>query len=516
MSGKAISSLLFFSAFSLLFFSFVTKPAYADVLLTYGTFSGGTFDATDDLAFLSSANDVLWVTMNSATLVAVDNDTYAVLDEETVSQSGSVLASLTGTSVLFFGITTNTILKYTLSGGVIVQTGSWTPPAGCTGFDITVNDFNYDETGYLWLACPTSDTIVKFNPSTMTTVFNSNDLTDAVGIDCNLVANSIPVYSQADNIGVVNCDGAPDTIVSFSISGSTITLIDSENANSVVTSGAHFINGFNNRGYLVTDSNTVYTYDAAGALTLGTFPTSTSYDGCQSEPILSADVFLLCVSDGGGDITIDAFLSDENGLTQILNTVTTNGMASGRYVGLDVGESTFYGDDWTNSLKVFKITGFTRGTTGPDVPPSGSDGGSCVATPPAVCVDTDGDGIGDLLVPDTDGDGVPDFPPSSFPPVTGGADAADRLANLIRVMSGLDLSTSKLVIAAVIHLLMIGTVAFFSMESKHPMPMIVYAAVIIIAGGISFVAGFMDGLIFMAETVMIVGGFAFIMSRGVR
>lgn len=515
MSGKAISSLLFFSIFTLVMFAFVTKPAYADTTLTYGTLTGGTMDATDDCADIAVGNGVGWVNCNGVLLVAFNPTTFAVYDEEAITNSGTMLATVAGTSVLLFDATANTIKKYSLISNVIYLSGSWSAPTACTGFDLATLEYQFDETGYLWFGCPTSDMIVKMNPTSMTTTLTSQDLTDGAGIDCDITVNSMPMYSQSDAYGFVSCDEATDTLTSWTISGSTITFVDEENiAGAGVGSNTFFLNSHNNRGAVMGTAAFTFTYDGAGALTPVAFPTSNSYESCTWEPYLSTDTYLVCLDDIGTEFQLDAFLSSTT-FTQVASVVSANSMPSGRPIAFDIQEQKWYATEFQNSIKVAVLSGLPRTSGEPDAPPEG-DTSECVAAAGEVCVDTDGDGIGDLLIPDTDGDGIPDFPPSSFPPVTGGADAADRLANLIRVMSGFDLSTSKLVIAAVIHLLMIGAVAYFSIESKHPLPMIAYAAVIIIAGGISFVAGFMDGLIFMAETIMIVGGFAFMMSRGVR
>lgn len=171
-------------------------------------------------------------------------------------------------------------------------------------------------------------------------------------------------------------------------------------------------------------------------------------------------------------------------------------------------------DTPANSVAISNSAGKTRfiywgGTTGvsqTQIVEGQNSAFSCVT------IDTSGGKKTGLLnICDNNGDGYPDS--TSTQAIYNTTDPATAV-NGVGGVFGLNTTVTGLIASAVVHLIVIVGFAVIFAKVNAQVPLFVYAFLMLIAGGICAAIGFMPLLYFFAELAAVVGGFAFIMSKG--
>lgn len=369
---------------------FDIQQAYA-LDLEIITPTGGNLTAGSDCGDIASGNGIIWHGCNNL-IYAINDVTHAVLANisATTGTGQIMLASVIGTSLYHADGTDLT--KYTYSSNTITTTGIY-DPASCT---IDAGSMIYDELGFIWFTCGVQDKVIRMNPNTFTTNMESQDLTDAIGLECD--NPDLVSYSTTDDIGVIHCF-TTNNYVTFSIASPTsITLLDD------IVDGAteQFIGIHERYNRFFVGHNTGlahYTYaSTTGVITfVENLGLAGGYQDCHIEPYVSSDVFLMCADTGGGIYTIDIFFSDVTGFEQIANNAVSfaGGFPS---IGFDIQDETWFLSSNVNNQQYIKISDVRAGETDPD-PPSGGTGNNTNAVN-GVCGNTDANGDGRVNVLD--------------------------------------------------------------------------------------------------------------------
>jgi hypothetical protein len=388
------------------------QTVYAQVSVTLVTTN---IPATDDCSFVSAVAGIIFLGCSDITYVIdedIDPDNVIVSTSTPYTNPKALAGVSTFTAPTIDGEGANIFLlergvsqvqKWTyrvVSGNPeLVQTGVWEPTCS---FSTTMI---YDELGFMWFTCPTQEKIMRLNPSTMTTAFDGNDMTDGAGIECD--DPDYMSYSTADAIGVIHCSTS-NNYVTFSCgscSGTgTTTLLDSEADGSTET--AMLIHEKYNRIFVPRNGGVfVYSYTSiTGIMTLeqsGLGDTSGYDGGCRAEPYITTDVFYMCYRDAGTNQKYDAFQSGSAGVAQIMsqlvpiNTVVSHNVGDG--IGFDIQRQVWYGVGSTNENRYVRIEGLRDEGTEPEPPTGGTGSNNQVG---GVCGNTDTNGDGRVNVID--------------------------------------------------------------------------------------------------------------------
>lgn len=384
---------------------YTANPAFAQLSFQTITPTGGALSSASDCNAIASNVGLVWLSCDGV-LYAIDeefmDDDHDVLASFTQTFTNpKALSSVQGNDVMILDAGTNHVYKFRFEiindNPQVTAIGDYAPTCDMdTGFI-------YDELGFVWINCVTEDKVIRMNPTTMSTVFDSGDLTDGVGIDCD--GPNWVSYSTSSDIGVIHCT-TNNLYVTFEITSSTVgTLLDSE------ADGASedfvFMDGIRDR-FIVSRTGGIFTYDVNptnGVMTLdqSNLGDASGYGGgCEAEPYLTTSpIFLVCVLDAGANQKYDGFTSNADGLELVMSqlspiaTVVTNGDS----IGFDLQRQIYYGIGSTNDQRYVKISGLRAGDTTPDPPPSptGNNTNNQVG---GVCGNTDTNGDGRVNVID--------------------------------------------------------------------------------------------------------------------
>lgn len=379
---------------------YLAKKAFADVTVTVHTPTGGALASTSDCTGITRSSTVVWIGCNSV-LYAINSATDVMIDDLTplpftLDTLDDFYGRPSGTGVLIVDRATDSIYRFDVVSDVVTHTGTFVN----TGCDLA-DELNYDASGFLWGVCVAEDKIIKINPSSLTTTILSQDLTDGAGIECD--APNRVYYAPTDNIGVIRCSVSAN-VVSFSVSGSTVTLLDSEAPAGNI---GLIMDEFRDTVFMIESAQiTRWTYNIGGLLTLSS-TTGTSSDMCVPEYSTgtsgaSGDKFFVCIDDGASLTTVTGFLNNSTGIFQVLNQVVT-GYDNSQQVGVDISSGTFSEflvSSNSNNQRYILVEGLRETEFGSPEPPSGGTGSDDNNQVGGACGNTDTNGDGRVNVID--------------------------------------------------------------------------------------------------------------------
>lgn len=356
---------------SLLLVGHDVEKAFADATITVITPTGSaSLNAGSDCLDISGGSGIVWQQCNEI-LYALDYTTGAMIANISSVGIFAIEASTSSTAVYGHDGTANILKKYTLSGGVLSQTGQ--VALGC---DSNGPVLHYDAAGFLWTVCGGSDRIVRVNPAIMTVQTISQVLTASC-------INPLRIaYSTGDNIGVVYCN-AGTNIITFSITNpTTVSILDNEATGE--GSSEVLIDGGNNRIIAISPLvRQVWGYTSGGILTLTTSDVITSIGACKQEAFQNDDgqgIQFLCMSDSStSNVAITGYMSNATGVTQIFNGFTVFDSANINGMGIDFRTNAiaepvspvFYINGNPDNHKFIRITDLRAVTSPEPTPPSG-------------------------------------------------------------------------------------------------------------------------------------------------
>lgn len=372
------------------------EKVFADTTLTFVDPTGDGLTSTQDCIWVVNTGSYDWMMCDTTDkLLIYLHSTHAHIANITdtgISVSDVLLGANVGNCVYFMDSVD--VTKYCFNGTTIVTTGTYTP-ANCVG----TAGMDYDDNGYIWLACDsTSDRIHRFNPSTMTNYLSSPDLTDAVGIDCDDPKQV--AYTANDDKGIIHCETS-NTYVSFQTGGLfTVALLDDEPERSA--QDEVLIDGKNNR-FIVNAVTGVWIYDynpSSGIITaLGTNIDGTDYTGCAQQRLLDFNIFFVCISNS----VVDAYYSNATSAYKIFSgsiVAVASGIVNRPFWSNNNNVDMWMIPTGQDNQEFYELTGLSSTvlTPPPATPPPASGPNDC-----------DGDGTTDDIDPDIDGDGLPNL-----------------------------------------------------------------------------------------------------------
>lgn len=356
------------------------ERALADTSIVIITPTGGGITSSFDCTDISASNSIVWQTCPtpSPRLFAISATTDAVIANITIGSGAFRSLPCNGTDVncvLIADTVTNTISKYSLSGGVITLTGSVNPCDLSTAM-------KYDSAGYIFVTCSATDEIARINPAIMLRTSISGDLTDGSGIECDNpfdVAFDPTVTEQGQiDIGVIRCSGVTNNIVTFTIDTSTSYLLLDEIAGGIGTVAVNI--DTNNNRILAVNSTSFDTFSYSlvdGTITFVSSISGNTFDDCEHEPkttngIASFATFSLCQDSNNPVTKITAFMSNTTGVFQVLNSeiAFTDSFGIGMNLVTTDNGTTWYINSILNNEKYIKLTGMTVVDLNPEPPAS--------------------------------------------------------------------------------------------------------------------------------------------------
>lgn len=379
------------------------EKAFADTVLTFVDPTGDGLTATQDCIWVVNTGSYDWMMCDTVDKLFIYNHSTHVhianITDTGISVSDVLLGANVGNCVYFMDSVD--VTKYCFNGTAIVANGVYTP-SNCVG----TAGMDYDDNGYLWLACDsTSDRIHRFNPSTMTNYLSSPDLTDAIGIDCDDPKQV--AYTANDDKGVIHCETS-NTYVTFQTGGLfTVSLLDDEPERSA--QDEMMIDGKNNR-FIVNAVTGIWLYDynpTTGVITaLGTNIDGTDYTGCAQQRLLNLDIFFVCQSNS----VLDAYYSNGTSAYKIFSgsiVAVATGIVNRPFWSNNNNVNMWMIPTGQDNQEFYELTGLTFSVITPppaSPPPTGgiTDCGTSINDG-----DIDNDGIPNLADDDTDGDDIP-------------------------------------------------------------------------------------------------------------
>jgi hypothetical protein len=332
---------------------YLTKKAFADLSITIITPTGGGLAGTSDCMDITRGNGIIWHSCDNL-IYAIDDTTNTVLANITKTRdpADNVLATVLGTSVIYHDQSVPSLQKFTYSGGSITETGTFTT-SSCI---LNSNTMQYDTLGFIWLTCSSEDKIIRINPDTMTQSFLSQDLTDAVGLECD---NPGFVSYSSFGFGVIHCT-LTNNYVTFSYIGGDAVIVllddiaDSSGEDDIMIDG-------NNDRFIVSRSDgiNVFSYDGSGVITLSQsgLGNGAGYGHCHMEPYSNPEIFFACFVDSGTNTQIDIFKSNATQVYQLTNNIVT-GFDSSIGIGFDIQDQVFLISSTLNNQRYIQITGY--------------------------------------------------------------------------------------------------------------------------------------------------------------
>lgn len=378
--------------------------AFALQYVTYTT--TGTQSNDNCYAIANDRSDNVWMICSSAsgasvaTAISAYNTTGTQLGTATIATTTQLIGEWNMLPLFSSGDSSCVVVhngasdqyeKWCLSGSAVSMTASYNPASCTTDFPM-----HYDSGGFIWFSCEAEDKIGVFNPTTMAERGISQDLTDAVGQECD--APYEVVVDRFEQKAVIGCD-TTNVYVTLTFDAFTNPYIFGTQPVLLITqamSGTTARMGLdtNARRLIILDSTAgidAWTYTAGALTSAGLTQTHNNFaisgsNWCGEDfYVATTQKLWICVTTN----SITGFISNATAFLQIFTiadfTTTWASQMTGMYV---IGQFGFSdrklyisqgnNDNGTQRFLAIDVGEFT---VEPEEPPS---------------VDTDGDGINDV------------------------------------------------------------------------------------------------------------------------